>query len=83
MTAMDECNRCFGRGAIVPAQAGLEKKRTWSTKFEMRRPRYTTRVSELPTARAYRLFAQIGTAPIGRPGTFRKYRVRAKRMKSG
>lgn len=52
MAAMDECNRRFGRGAVVPARAGLEAKRTWSTKFEMRSPRYTTQVSELPTARA-------------------------------
>lgn len=52
MAAMDECNRRFGRGAVVPARAGLEKKRTWSTKFEMRSPRYTTQVRELPTALA-------------------------------
>ncbi|WP_313898831.1 DUF4113 domain-containing protein [Methylobacterium sp. E-045] len=47
---MDRCIRRFGRGAVVPARVGLEKKRTWSTKFEMRSPRYTTQVSELPTA---------------------------------
>nr|WP_313898371.1 DUF4113 domain-containing protein [Methylobacterium sp. J-068] len=33
----------------MPARAD---KRTWSTKFEMRSPRYTTQVSELPTAHA-------------------------------
>ena len=38
---MDECNRRFGRGAVVRARAGLEEKRTWSTKFEMRSARYT------------------------------------------
>jgi DNA polymerase V len=48
----DESNHRFGRGAVVPAQAGLKKKRTWSTKFEMRSLRYTTPVSELPTAHA-------------------------------
>ena len=52
MAAMDECNRRFGRGAVVPARAGLVTKRTWSTKFEMRIPRYTTQVSELPKAHA-------------------------------
>lgn len=52
MAAMDECNRRFGRGAVVPAWAGLEAERTWSTKFEMRSPRNTTQVSELPTAHA-------------------------------
>lgn len=52
MAAMDACNRRFGRGAVVPATAGLVEKREWSTKFEMRSPRYTTRVSELPIVRA-------------------------------
>jgi DNA polymerase V len=52
MAAMDACNARFGRGAVVPARAGLTKKRTWSTKFEMRSPRYTTQVTELPTAHA-------------------------------
>ncbi|KQQ34271.1 DNA polymerase [Methylobacterium sp. Leaf125] len=52
MAAMDACNARFGRGTVVPARAGLTDKRTWSTKFEMRSPRYTTQVSELPTAHA-------------------------------
>jgi DNA polymerase V len=52
MEAMDACNRRFGRGAVVPASAGLEKARSWSTKFEMRSPRYTTRLEELPVVRA-------------------------------
>ncbi len=48
MAAMDACNSRFGRGAVVPARAGLVEKRTWSTKFEMRSPRFTTRLSEVP-----------------------------------
>lgn len=52
MAAMDVCNARSGRGAVVPARAGLTEKRTWSTKFEMRSPRYTTQVSELPVAHA-------------------------------
>jgi len=52
MAAMDACNVRFGRGAVVPARAGLTEKRTWSTKFEMRSPRYTTQVTELPAAHA-------------------------------
>lgn len=52
MAAMDACNARFGRGAVVPARAGLPEKRTWSTKFVMRSPRYTTQVTELPTAHA-------------------------------
>ncbi|WP_279356206.1 Y-family DNA polymerase [Methylobacterium indicum] len=52
MAAMDACNSRFGRGAVVPARAGLVDKRSWSTKFEMRSPRFTTRLNEVPTANA-------------------------------
>ncbi|MET7242909.1 Y-family DNA polymerase [Methylobacterium sp. EM32] len=52
MAAMDACNSRFGRGAVVPARAGLVDKRSWSTKFEMRSPRFTTRLNEVPTASA-------------------------------
>ncbi|TXM66539.1 DUF4113 domain-containing protein [Methylobacterium sp. WL120] len=50
MAAVDACNARFGRGSVVPAHVGLVEKWTWSTKFEMRTPRYTTQVSELPIA---------------------------------
>ena len=40
----------WGRGTLVPAAAGL--KRPWSTRFERRSPRHTTRLDELPTASA-------------------------------
>ncbi|MGE7413071.1 DUF4113 domain-containing protein [Methylobacterium tarhaniae] len=52
MAAMDACNSRFGRGAVMPARAGLVEKRTWSTKFEMRSPRFTTRLSEVPSVSA-------------------------------
>lgn len=52
MQALDACNARFGRGAAVPAAAGLPDRRGWATRFEMRSPRYTTRVDELPVARA-------------------------------
>jgi DNA polymerase V len=52
MAAMDACNARWGRGAVVPARAGLVSRRDWNTKFEMRTPRYTTQVSELPVAYA-------------------------------
>jgi DNA polymerase V len=48
MDALDACNRRWGRGTVVLAAAGFAKTRTWSTKFEMRSPRYTTCVSEIP-----------------------------------
>jgi DNA polymerase V len=37
---------------VVPARAGVVSRRDWNTKFEMRTPRYTTQVSELPVAYA-------------------------------
>jgi len=52
MEALDACNRRFGRGAVVPGAAGFAPKRSWSTKFEMRSPRYTTRLDELPVVAA-------------------------------
>lgn len=52
MEALDACNRRFGRGIVVPASAGLPQARKWSTKFEMRSPRYTTRVDEIPVIAA-------------------------------
>ncbi len=52
MDAVDACNRRFGRGSVVSASAGQEKARAWATKFEMRSPRYTTRLDELPVVRA-------------------------------
>jgi DNA polymerase V len=52
MAAMDACNARWGRGSVVPARSGLVTKHEWNTKFEMRTPRYTTQVSELPVAYA-------------------------------
>ena len=53
MGAMDVCNGRFGHGSVVPARVGLaHQRRAWTTKFEMRTPRYTTQVDELPMAHA-------------------------------
>jgi DNA polymerase V len=53
MAAIDACNARFGRGSVVPARAGLaQQRRAWTTKFEMRTPRYTTQVGELPVVLA-------------------------------
>ncbi|WP_091754798.1 DUF4113 domain-containing protein [Methylobacterium sp. ap11] len=52
MAAMDASNSRFRRGAVVPARVGLVKKRTWSTRFEMRSPRFTMRLSEVPSVSA-------------------------------
>ena len=47
MSALDICNSRWGRGTVVLAAAGFAKTRSWSTKFEMRSSRYTTRVDEM------------------------------------
>jgi DNA polymerase V len=52
MAALDACNTRWGRGAVVSAAAGMPEKRKWATKFEMRSPRYTTRIEEIPVVRA-------------------------------
>ncbi len=63
MQALDTCNRRFGRGTVVTASAGMPTVRSWSTKFEMRSPRYTTRLSDLPVVGAtLGLTASLGAA---------------------
>lgn len=49
MAAMDEANRRWGRATVVPAAVGIASKSAFTTKFERRSPRYTTRWDELPT----------------------------------
>jgi DNA polymerase V len=49
MEALDACNRKLGRGVVFPAAAGIARqKKAWVTKFDMRSPRYTTRLEEVP-----------------------------------
>lgn len=53
MTAIDNINSKFGRGAIRVALAGAgEKKREWQMRQELRTPRYTTNLADIPIARA-------------------------------
>ena len=52
MDALNACNRRFGRGAVVTGGPGFAPTREWSTRFEMRSPRYTTRVDEVPVVAA-------------------------------
>lgn len=51
MAAMDKANRRWGRATVVPAAVGIASKSAFTTKFEMRSPRYTTRWDELPICR--------------------------------
>lgn len=49
MAALDACNQKHGRGTVYPAAAGIARQqKAWSTKFEMRSPRFTTRLNEVP-----------------------------------
>jgi len=49
MEALDACNQKHGRGVVFPAAAGIARqKKAWITKFDMRSPRYTTRLEEVP-----------------------------------
>jgi DNA polymerase V len=51
MAAMDEANRRWGRATVVPAAVGIASRSAFTTKFDMRSPRYTTRWDELPVCR--------------------------------
>ena len=53
MAAMDEANRRWGRATVVPAatMGGPVKAQIFTTKLEMRSPRFTTRWNELPETR--------------------------------
>ena len=49
MTALDAVNSRFGKKTMVLASEGLSH--SWQTRANHRSPRYTTRISELPTVR--------------------------------
>jgi DNA polymerase V len=50
MAAVDALNARYGRGTVLPAAAGVE--RAWAQRVAHRSARYTTRLGELPVARA-------------------------------
>ncbi len=50
MTAMDGLNQRMGRGTVYPAAAGVIRR--WSLKAEYHSPKFTTRWTELPVAKA-------------------------------
>jgi len=50
LATMDDLNRRMGRGTIGFASAGLDQP--WRTRAGRRSPAYTTRLAELPVARA-------------------------------
>lgn len=53
MRAMDAINNRYGKGTVHVASSGLgDTGQTWGMRQERRTPQYTTRVSDIPTARA-------------------------------
>lgn len=50
MTAIDDVNARFGKFTVVPAAQGF--KREWKLRAETKSPAWTTRISEVPVARA-------------------------------
>lgn len=53
MSAMDKVNARYGRGCLQVGSAGLDQAgASWSMRQERRTPRYTTRMAEIPIARA-------------------------------
>jgi DNA polymerase V len=53
MSAVDDVNRRFGRGALHLASAGVDgERRPWFMRQERRTPRYTTHWDEMPIVRA-------------------------------
>lgn len=52
MGAVDALNQRFGRGAVSVASAMRGKRPGYDSKRERMSPRYTTRLDEVPVARA-------------------------------
>lgn len=50
MQALDMLNREYGRNTVYLAAAGIQQR--WTTLFENRTPRYTTRWDEVPVVKA-------------------------------
>lgn len=52
MTAMDRLNSRFGKRTVFVGSAGLPQGHQWAMRQERRTPQYTTRLSDIPIARA-------------------------------
>ena len=50
MTALDAVNSKHGRMTVVPATQGFERK--WKMRADSKSPAWTTRISDIPCARA-------------------------------
>lgn len=52
MSAIDNLNRRYGRGTVFVGGAGMAADRAWSPRQTRLTPQYTTRLSDIPVARA-------------------------------
>ena len=52
MMTVDQLNRRFGRGAVSVGGTGMSQKGDWSPKQMRLTPQYTTKLSDIPVARA-------------------------------
>lgn len=52
MMTVDQLNRRFGRGAVSVGGTGMGQKGDWSPKQMRLTPQYTTKLSDIPVARA-------------------------------
>ena len=52
MATLDARNQRFRRKSFIPAPTGFALSREWSTTFEMRSPRYTTPLEDIPVVAA-------------------------------
>lgn len=50
MRTLDEINGRFGRGVLRLASEGFDDESEWRMRQELRTPRYTTRLEDIPVA---------------------------------
>ena len=50
MRALDDINGRFGRGSLRLASEGFDDEAEWRMRQELRTPRYTTRLEDIPIA---------------------------------
>jgi DNA polymerase V len=52
MGTIDQLNRRFGKRTVFVGSAGVPQAHEWAMRQERRTPQYTTRLSDVPVARA-------------------------------
>ena len=52
MGTIDQLNRRFGKRTVFVGSAGIPQAHEWAMRQERRTPQYTTRLADIPVARA-------------------------------